>query len=112
MDILEPSYFKIGEPNGDKYENCAAFDKESIKFMDYDCEDKLCGLCYFESLPRFELETTEMRIDNEIDKVYFMSKDIKNGKYVYKGIRNSQIVYKSNDEWQLIHNNSPLFILL
>ena len=47
--------WKVGEPNGDTLENCAAAWVARGKWNDHVCEREFCAFCELEEAPEFQL---------------------------------------------------------
>ena len=100
--VLDEKGFKAGEPNGGRIENCAMVSTSSFKFHDVACggdEGGLCGFCKLSEIPAFQLRGDTLNL--EIDRKYFWTRELYNGKYVFKGIQENEIRFQ-NSKWVLV----------
>ncbi|KAK3850714.1 hypothetical protein Pcinc_042595 [Petrolisthes cinctipes] len=91
--IDNSSYWSPDEPNGYRYENCAAVRRDGL--IDDDCAWDRCALCIFTEPQRFSLLGT---CEPELRNVYFVAYQEKYGGLVFKSYGVYHIK-KENGTW-------------
>ena len=110
--VLDKLGFKTGQPNGGRIENCAMVSTSSLKFHDVACDEdagSLCGFCKLPEIPAFELRGDLLNI--VVDRQYFWTREIYNGKYVFKGIQENELRYQKS-KWIVVDSSDKQIIFL
>nr|XP_053640647.1 uncharacterized protein LOC128694519 [Cherax quadricarinatus] len=95
--IDNSSYWSPDEPNGYRYENCAAVRKDGL--IDDDCAWKRCALCTFTEPQRFSLLGS---CEPELRNVYFVAYQEEYGGLIFRSYGSNHIK-KVNGTWIYIN---------
>ena len=104
---LSASPWELGEPNGERLENCASANLITGKWVDQRCSHRNCGFCYADI-------STEMRIrglcqDSVFDKAYIIM-GTRDGQPLFRGLTKSTLAYNFEDDSWKITNYDDLTV--
>ena len=99
--VLDENDFNRGEPNGGEFENCGSIHNSNGKHVDIGCWETLCGACNLDHLPKFKLRGV-LPVQYDYDRIYYWTRSLQNGKYIFEGIKKNKIVANTDGQWTVV----------